>query len=40
VLVFCLLLIGIFPGPFADMLDLSIAPIFEKISAAASAVGG
>jgi len=40
VLVFCLLLIGIFPGPFADMLDLSIAPIFEKISAAAPAVGG
>ena len=40
VLVFCLLLIGVFPGPFADMLDLSIAPIFEKISAAAPAVGG
>jgi NADH-quinone oxidoreductase subunit M len=30
VLVFCLLLIGIFPGPFADMLDLSIAPIFNR----------
>ena len=34
VLVFCLLLIGVFPGPFADMLDLSIAPIFERISSA------
>ncbi|MCQ2106643.1 MAG: NADH-quinone oxidoreductase subunit M [Fibrobacter sp.] len=43
VLVLCLLLIGIFPGWIADMLDQSIAPIFAKISAAAATapvVGG
>ncbi len=39
VLVLCLLLIGIFPGWICDMLDMSIAPIFAKISAA-SVVGG
>jgi len=27
----CLLLIGVFPGWIADMLDQSIAPIFTKI---------
>jgi NADH-quinone oxidoreductase subunit M len=31
VLVACLLLIGVFPGWIADMLDQSIAPIFTKI---------
>lgn len=36
VLVACLLLIGIFPGWISNMLDQSIAPIFAKISAAAS----
>jgi NADH-quinone oxidoreductase subunit M len=40
VLVACLLLIGVFPGWIADLLDQSIAPVFERISAAAPAVGG
>ncbi len=40
VLVLCLLLIGIFPGWIADLLDQSIAPIFAKISQAASPVVG
>lgn len=34
VLVLCLLLIGVFPGWIADMLDQSIAPIFAKINSA------
>lgn len=44
VLVACLLFIGVCPGPFADLLDQSIAPIFAKISAATqpvtSGIGG
>ena len=40
VLVACLLFIGICPGWIADMLDTSIAPIFEKISAATQPVIG
>lgn len=40
VLVLCLLLIGIFPGWICDLLDQSIAPIFAKISQAATPVVG
>ena len=40
VLVACLLFIGICPGWISEMLDQSIAPIFEKISAATQPVIG
>lgn len=40
VLVLCLLLIGIFPGWIADLLDQSIAPIFAKLAAASTPVIG
>ena len=40
VLVACLLFIGVCPGWISDLLDQSIAPIFEKISAATEPVIG
>ena len=39
-LVICLLVIGVCPGWIADMLDTSIAPIFEKVSQATAIVAG
>lgn len=39
-LVIALLVIGIFPGFVSEMLDISIAPMFEKISAASFPVVG
>ena len=39
-LVLCLLFIGVCPGWIADMLDTSIAPIFNRIAAATATVAG
>lgn len=39
-LVFCLLFIGVCPGWIADMLDMSIAPMLERIASATSIVVG